>query len=91
MPRIQSAKKRVAVTERNRQRNMAYKSSLKTALKKALAAVTAKAPVAELAQAQGAAQSVIDRAILKGMLHKNTGARYKTRLAKKINLLAAGA
>ncbi|MEB3286745.1 MAG: 30S ribosomal protein S20 [Vampirovibrionales bacterium] len=79
MPRIQSAKKRVDVSERNRQRNVAYKSAIKTAIKKVL-------NVKEVPDAQKAlneAFSLIDRAVLKGILKKNTAARYKSRIAKQ--------
>ena len=43
MPNIKSAKKRVLVSEANYQRNKAYRSALKTALKKADAAIEANA------------------------------------------------
>ncbi len=84
MPRIQSAKKRVEVSERNRQRNVAFKSAVKTAIKKALALTSANSGDNSEAYkaAVGTAFSVIDRAVLKGILHKNTGARYKSRLSK---------
>lgn len=74
MPRIKSAKKRVEVSERNRQRNIAFKSAIRTAVKKALTGTDA--------DALNQAYSLIDRAVLKGILHKNTGARYKARVAK---------
>ncbi|MBY0450799.1 MAG: 30S ribosomal protein S20 [Cyanobacteria bacterium] len=80
MPRIQSAKKRVEVSERNRQRNVAFKSAVKTAIKKALALTNDGSE--SYKAAVGTAFSVIDRAVLKGILHKNTGARYKSRLSK---------
>lgn len=75
MPRIQSAKKRVDVAERNRQRNIAFKSAIRTAVKKALATDAN-------AENLQTAFSLIDRAVLKGILHKNTAARYKSRIAK---------
>lgn len=76
MPRIKSAKKRVDVAERNRQRNVAFKSAIRTAMKKVLNNNSAEA--SDLNQAY----SLIDRAVLKGVLHKNTGARYKSKIAK---------
>jgi len=78
LPRIKSAKKRVDVNERNRQRNIAMKSAIRTAMKKALSAKDAKTQTESLNQAY----SIIDNAILKGILHKNTGARYKSQVAK---------
>ena len=78
MPRIKSAKKRVEVAERNRQRNVAFKSAIRTAVKKALADGAQDTNLKE-------AYSLIDRAVLKGVLHKNTAARYKSRVAKAMN------
>lgn len=77
MPRIKSAKKRVDVAERNRQRNMAFKSAVRTAIKKSLLATDAQAITETLNQAY----SLLDRGVLKGILHKNTAARYKSRIA----------
>jgi small subunit ribosomal protein S20 len=72
--------KRVQVAERNRRRNIAYKSAVRTAIKKALSASGDS-----LQAALNNAYSVIDRAITKGVLHANTGARYKARVAKAAN------
>lgn len=85
MPRIKSAKKRVDVAERNRQRNVAFKSAIRTAMKKALNNADAAAREESLKQAY----SLIDKAILKGILHKNTGARYKSKIAKAAQKSAA--
>ena len=78
MPRIKSAKKRVEVAERNRQRNVAFKSSVRTAIKKVLTGADEAARTESLKEAY----SIIDRAVLKGIMHKNTAARYKSRIAK---------
>lgn len=80
MPRIKSAKKRVLVTERNRQRNMAFKSAVRTAIKKVLTGADAEVRTESLK----AAYSLLDRAVLKGILHKNTAARYKSRIAQSV-------
>jgi small subunit ribosomal protein S20 len=80
LPRIKSAIKRVSVAERNRQRNIAYKSAIRTAVKKVLQSTPENAETLDAALNQ--AYSLIDRAILKGILHKNTGARLKARVAK---------
>lgn len=85
MPRIKSAKKRVEVAERNRQRNVAFKSAIRTAMKKALTGADQSAREESLKTAY----SLIDKAILKGVLHKNTGARYKSRLTKAIQQKSA--
>jgi small subunit ribosomal protein S20 len=81
VPNIKSAKKRVLTTERNRLRNQAYKSAIRTAVKKVLE-VTPKAKAADVRPHLDKAYSLIDRAVLKGILHKNTAARYKSRLTK---------
>jgi len=77
LPRIKSAKKRVDVAERNRQRNIDVKSAVRTAVKKVINATDAATRVESLKQAY----SLIDSAILKGILHKNTGSRIKSRMA----------
>ena len=76
MPKIKSAIKRVEVTERNRQRNMAYKSRVRTTIKKFLTA---------LKSALSEASSLLDRAASKGFMHKNTSNRYKARLTQRLN------
>lgn len=85
MPNIKSAKKRVLITERDRLRNQAYKSAIRTAMKRVLESVSQKSDAADIQARLSKAFSLIDRAILKGILHRNTGARYKSRLAQKIN------
>ena len=85
MPRIKSAKKRVDVAERNRQRNVAAKSAIRTAMKKALNSTDAAAREESLKQAY----SLIDKAVLKGILHKNTAARYKSQVARAVQKSAA--
>jgi small subunit ribosomal protein S20 len=85
-----SALKRAQIAERNRLRNKAYKSAVKTLIKKSLLAVEAYAanPTPELKQEVdtriSAAYSKIDRAVKRGVLHPNNGARKKSRLAHKL-------
>ena len=83
MPNIKSAKKRVLVSEANNQRNKAYRSALRTAVKKADAAIEAKAP--DAAEVVKAAVVKIDRAANKGILHKNTAAHKKSALVTRLN------
>ncbi len=85
-----SALKRAQIAERNRLRNKAYKSAVKTLMKKYFAAVevyTAN-PTPESKQAVeeriSEAYSKIDKAVKRGVLHPNTGARKKSRLAHKL-------
>lgn len=89
MANSKSALKRVQVAERNRQRNVAVKSAYRTALKKVTALTEAQAEAAEITAALQTVYSLIDRAVLKGVLHKNTAARYKSGAAKLVNTSAA--
>lgn len=80
VPNIQSAKKRVKVSEKKNLRNRMVKSGVKTSVRKFNAAV------AEGAEAAGvqyvATTSAIDKAVAKGIIHKNAANRKKARLAK---------
>ena len=86
MPNIKSAKKRVRIIEAKTARNKALKSNLKTMIKKADAAIASSAEDKEAAVRLAVKR--IDPAAAKGLLHKNTAARRKAALAKKLN--AAG-
>jgi small subunit ribosomal protein S20 len=85
---IKSAIKRVKIAERNRLSNKSYKSVVKTFSKKYLQSVTAyaAAPSPELLTdvetKLSEAYSKIDKAVKRGALHTNTGARKKARLAR---------
>ena len=80
MPNIKSAKKRVLVSKTRAARNKSANSALKTAIKKAHAAVEADAPDKEALVR--AAIKKVDQAEAKGLLHKNNAARKKSALAK---------
>lgn len=86
MPNIKSAKKRVKVIATKTLRNKSRNSNLKTTIKKAEAALAGAG--ADKTAAVTLAIKRIDQAAAKGLLHKNTAARRKSRLAKKLN--AAG-
>ncbi|MEB3197323.1 MAG: 30S ribosomal protein S20 [Candidatus Sericytochromatia bacterium] len=83
--RIKSGIKRVEVADRNRQRNIAVKSEVKTRIKQARAAVEAQADVQSTTVT---AISTIDRAARKGVIHPNKAARLKSRLMKRVNTAA---
>ncbi|WP_251955813.1 30S ribosomal protein S20 [Nostoc commune] len=94
MANTKSALKRAGIAERNRLRNKAYKSAVKTLMKKyvnAVAAYTAN-PTPELKQEVqdrlSEAYSKIDKAIKRGVLHPNNGSRKKSRLANRLKPLA---
>ncbi len=88
MANIKSAIKRVLVAKRNEERNVAFKSSIKTAVKKALALATSEDKEA-LNAALSKVYQLCDKAVSKGILHKNTAARKKSRLTLAINKLQA--
>ena len=81
MPNIKSAKKRVKVIATKTMQNKAINSQLKTEIKKANAALESGAAVR-------VAIKKIDQAAAKGILPKNTAARKKSALAKKLNASA---
>ncbi len=83
MPNIKSAKKRVLVTKLQNDRNRARKSALKSQLKKIDAAITAGSENAM--DIFRASVKAIDKAVSKGILHKNAAARKKSKLAAKLN------
>lgn len=83
MPNIKSAKKRVLTTEVKTLQNKAFKSALKTSIKKADTAITTGAE--NKAESFTAAVKNIDKAVSKGILHKNAAARKKSQLMLKLN------
>ncbi|MCF4966810.1 MULTISPECIES: 30S ribosomal protein S20 [Nostocales] len=93
MANTKSALKRAKIAERNRLRNKTYKSAVRTLMKKYLEAVQVYAanPTPELQeQVQtrlSEAYSKIDKAVKRGILHPNNGARKKSRLANKLKPL----
>jgi small subunit ribosomal protein S20 len=86
MANIASQKKRIARTERERQENLRFRSSVKTYFKRLEAAVAA-GDSEQVAAEHKALISRIDKAVQRGALHRNTGARKKSRAAA----LAGGA
>ncbi len=88
MANIKSAKKRVLVAERNRLRNVAVKSEIKTAIKRALVLAQEKNEEA-VTFAVNTVYKLCDKAVGKGVLHKNTAARKKSRLTLAVNKLLA--
>lgn len=89
MANSKSALKRAQIAERNRLRNKAYKSAVRTLTKKFLVAVDNYAAnpspesKQEVNQRMSEAYSKIDRAVKRGVFHRNKGARKKSRLAKR--------
>ncbi len=83
MPNIQSAKKRVKVSEKKNLRNRMVRSGVKTSMKKFNAALDAGV---EPAKAQlSATTSAVDKAVTKGVMHKNAANRIKARMALAVD------
>lgn len=80
--RSKSGIKRVRQNKKRRERNLEAKKAVKQALKMAARAINAKS--AEATDLIKKAVSVIDKSVQRGILHKNTAARKKTRLLKKL-------
>ena len=90
MANIKSQKKRILTNEKARQRNMAVKSELKTAIRAVNAAVvSADKDAAGAALAH--ASKKLDKAVSKGVIHKNQAANRKSRLMRRVNALRASA
>lgn len=88
MANIKSAIKRVKINDKKRALNQSQKSDMRTAIKKVESFIeandveNAKALLPETLRK-------IDKAVQKGIIHKNNGERNKTRLIKKVNSLGA--
>jgi small subunit ribosomal protein S20 len=88
MPNIKSAIKRTKTNNERRAHNATIKSSMRTAMKQVEAFVSnneADKATAALSEAS----KKIDKAVKTGLVHKNAAARYKSSLAKKVNVLSA--
>jgi small subunit ribosomal protein S20 len=83
MANIKSAKKRVKVNRKKAANNKARNSALKTAIKKANAAIEADDAGKE--EAVKTAVKKIDKAAANGLIHKNNAAHKKSELALKLN------
>ena len=88
MPNIKSAKKRVKVIEKKTLRNNMIKSEYKSAVKKFEQAVEA-GNLEEAKTLLSEATKKIDQACTKGVIVKNTAARKKSNLSKKLNAINA--
>lgn len=86
MANIKSQKKRILTNEKARQRNVAVKSELKTAIRavdKAVAAGEAEAAAAALRTTS----RKLDKAASKGVIHKNQAANRKSGIAARVKAL----
>ncbi|NGN67681.1 30S ribosomal protein S20 [Streptomyces sp. A7024] len=83
MANIKSQMKRIKTNEKARLRNKAVKSELRTAIRKTREAVAAGNAEAA-AEANRTAGQKLDKAVSKGVLHKNAAANKKSALAKRV-------
>lgn len=84
MANLKSSKKDLRRTAKRRVRNLAVKSALKTYVKRARIA-TAEPEAPKGPEALKAAISALDKAVQHGIIHKNQGARRKSRLARQLH------
>ena len=88
MANIKSQIKRNKQNEKRGERNKAVRTALKTSTKKIRTAVDAGDAEEAIVRQREAARA-LDKAVAKGMVHKRTAARRKSRLAKAANTAAA--
>lgn len=87
MPNTKSAMKRARQNEKRRMQRASQKSALKTAIKKYLKALEAGDLQAAEPLLREACRK-LDKAVTKGLIHKNAAARKKSRLMQKFNKAA---
>jgi small subunit ribosomal protein S20 len=85
MPHHKSAAKRIVTNEKARQRNIAARSRMRSAIRAVRQATTR----AEAGAALRTAASVLDRTVARGVLKKETANRQKARLARFASRLSA--
>ena len=86
MANIKSQIKRIGTNAKANERNKAVKSELKTAIRAAKEAVAA-GDKTKAAAAVAVASKKLDKAVSKGVIHKNQAANRKSALAKKVSAL----
>jgi small subunit ribosomal protein S20 len=81
MPNIKQQKKRVRTAGEQRLENLRYRSTIKTLTKRLATVVTDGDADAVETEHKGLVK-LIDRAVARGALHKNAGARKKSQAAR---------
>ena len=84
MPKLRSAKKTVRKSLIAQARNQVVRTTMRNAIKNVRQAEDA----ASAQTALGRAVSIIDKTVKKGILHRNTAARYKSRLTRQVQSLS---
>ncbi|HKZ05493.1 MAG TPA: 30S ribosomal protein S20 [Methylomirabilota bacterium] len=85
MANTRSARKRIKQNEKRRLRNRAIRSQVRSAVKDARVVEAGKG--AEAREAIREAIRTIDKAVSRGILHRNTAARRKSALARRLPLV----
>ncbi len=94
MANIKSAKKRIQIAERNRIQNRSYKSAIRTLMKRCFSACLSyqgepnEQAMKDVQKSINDAYSKIDKAVKRGVLHRNTGANQKSRLSAAFKKVA---
>jgi small subunit ribosomal protein S20 len=88
MPNHKSAEKRVRQNEKRRDVNRNNRGRLRTSIRKLRAALTT-GDASTVQELLPATISTIDKAVQKGVLHRNAAARYKSRLTTRVNQSSA--
>ncbi|UAJ65011.1 30S ribosomal protein S20 [Candidatus Schneideria nysicola] len=86
MANIKSAKKRILTSEKRHKQNISKRSMIRTFIKKVYIAINSNDKKKAL-YVFYSMQSIIDRNVKKGLLHKNKAARHKSNLMKRINVM----
>ncbi|HKD77429.1 MAG TPA: 30S ribosomal protein S20 [Ktedonobacterales bacterium] len=89
MPNTKSAMKRMRVEKQRRERNHSIKTRVRTFVTKARKAIDAAPAEETTVEALREAISQLDRAVTKGVLHRNNASRRKSRLAQRLNKMLA--
>jgi small subunit ribosomal protein S20 len=88
MANIKSAIKRIRQNEKRRVRNAAVRSTVRTAVKSTRTALEAS-QADQAREALARTIRLLDKAVTKGVIHRNAAARRKSRLTRQLNALAA--
>lgn len=83
VPNIKSAIKRARTADKSKLRNLSIKTRVKSAMRAVIEARKAK-NTDEIGKKMSTAFSVIDKAVKRKVIHKNTASRYKSRLSKML-------
>ena len=87
MANIKQQKKRVLTNEKRRQRNKSFRSATRTEMRKFREAVESGDKAAAEAQLRVASRK-LDKAVTKGVFHRNSAANKKSNMARALNKMA---